>query len=72
MSTFNPGTNPKLGKLGCGKMLVSVDEKDSLKDKGWYTGIMVRCRGRVDGVCWRFGSKGGVARVWVMGYSIVL
>ncbi|XP_050364143.1 probable carboxylesterase 12 [Argentina anserina] len=33
---FNPGKHPKLGELGCEKVLVCVAEKDSLKDRGWY------------------------------------
>ncbi|XP_062024774.1 probable carboxylesterase 12 [Rosa rugosa] len=33
---FNPGKDPKLGELGCEKVLVCVAEKDSLKDRGWY------------------------------------
>ncbi|KAK9942154.1 hypothetical protein M0R45_007836 [Rubus argutus] len=28
--------DPKLGELGCGKVLVCVAEKDTLKDRGWY------------------------------------
>ncbi|KAK9942156.1 hypothetical protein M0R45_007838 [Rubus argutus] len=33
---FNPVKDPKLGELGCGKVLVCVAEKDRLKDRGWY------------------------------------
>ncbi|PRQ23159.1 putative carboxylesterase [Rosa chinensis] len=33
---LNPGKDPKLGELGCEKVLVCVAEKDSLKDRGWY------------------------------------
>ncbi|XP_062024099.1 probable carboxylesterase 12 [Rosa rugosa] len=33
---FNPGKDPKLGELGCEKVLVCVAEKDALKDRGWY------------------------------------
>ncbi|KAF3435376.1 hypothetical protein FNV43_RR22465 [Rhamnella rubrinervis] len=32
---LNPGKDPKLGRLGCGKMLIFVAEKDSLRDRGW-------------------------------------
>ncbi|XP_016650441.1 PREDICTED: probable carboxylesterase 12 [Prunus mume] len=33
---FNPGKDPKLGELGCEKVLVCVAEKDGLKDRGWH------------------------------------
>ncbi|KAL4561912.1 hypothetical protein LXL04_034095 [Taraxacum kok-saghyz] len=32
----NPGTYPNLSKLGCGRVLVFVAEKDLLRDRGWY------------------------------------
>ncbi|XP_057787452.1 probable carboxylesterase 7 [Salvia miltiorrhiza] len=32
----NPGKDPKISGLGCGKVLVYVAGKDSLKDRGWY------------------------------------
>ncbi|KAG6408903.1 hypothetical protein SASPL_131929 [Salvia splendens] len=32
----NPGKDPKISGLGCGKVLVYVAEKDFLKDRGWY------------------------------------
>ncbi|CAL8176493.1 unnamed protein product [Prunus armeniaca] len=33
---FNPGKDPKLGELGCEKVLVCVAEKDVFKDRGWH------------------------------------
>ncbi|KAK7400816.1 hypothetical protein VNO78_12123 [Psophocarpus tetragonolobus] len=33
---INPGKDPNLGKLGCGRVLICVAEKDLLKDRGWY------------------------------------
>ncbi|CAL9022239.1 unnamed protein product [Prunus brigantina] len=33
---INPANDPKLGKLGCEKVLVFVAEKDVLKDRGWH------------------------------------
>lgn len=33
---INPATDPKLGSLGCGSVLVCVAEKDLLKDRGFY------------------------------------
>ncbi|CAL9022250.1 unnamed protein product [Prunus brigantina] len=33
---INPAKDPKLGKLGCEKVLVCVAEKDGLKDRGWH------------------------------------
>ncbi|XP_027346521.1 probable carboxylesterase 2 [Abrus precatorius] len=33
---INPGKDPKLGSLACGKVLVCVAEKDLVKDRGWY------------------------------------
>ncbi|XP_047983598.1 probable carboxylesterase 2 [Salvia hispanica] len=32
----NPGKDPRISGLGCGKVLVYVAEKDFLKDRGWY------------------------------------
>lgn len=32
---LNPGADPKLRRLGCGKVLIFVAEKDSLNDRGW-------------------------------------
>ncbi|XP_057788484.1 probable carboxylesterase 2 [Salvia miltiorrhiza] len=32
----NPGKDPKISGLGCGKVLVYVAEKDFLKERGWY------------------------------------
>ena len=32
----NPGKDPKISGLGCGKVLVYVAGKDHLKDRGWY------------------------------------
>lgn len=31
----NPGADPKLGSLGCGKVLIFVAELDFLRDRGW-------------------------------------
>lgn len=33
---FNPGKDPNISKMGCGKVLVCVGEKDMLRDRGWY------------------------------------
>ncbi|KAG5143698.1 hypothetical protein JHK82_019393 [Glycine max] len=33
---INPGQDPNLGKLACGRVLVCVAEKDLLKDRGWH------------------------------------
>ncbi|KAF7840854.1 tuliposide A-converting enzyme 1, chloroplastic [Senna tora] len=33
---INPEKDPKLGRLGCKRILVCVAEKDLLKDRGWY------------------------------------
>lgn len=33
---MNPASDPKLGSLGTGKVLICVAEKDLLKDRGWY------------------------------------
>ncbi|KAI8532845.1 hypothetical protein RHMOL_Rhmol11G0246200 [Rhododendron molle] len=33
---FNPGKDPNFSKMGCGKVLVCVGEKDMLRDRGWY------------------------------------
>ncbi|KAB2602940.1 carboxylesterase 12 [Pyrus ussuriensis x Pyrus communis] len=30
-----PGNDPKLGEIGCGRVLVFVAEKDFLRDRGW-------------------------------------
>ncbi|XP_047978681.1 probable carboxylesterase 2 [Salvia hispanica] len=32
----NPGKDPKISGLGCGRVLVYAAEKDFLKDRGWY------------------------------------
>lgn len=33
---MNPAKDPNFGKLGCGRVLVFVAEKDGLRDRGWY------------------------------------
>ncbi|XP_062091492.1 probable carboxylesterase 12 [Humulus lupulus] len=33
---INPNMDPNVGKLGCGRVLVCVAEKDGLKDRGWF------------------------------------
>ncbi|TKY59110.1 carboxylesterase 7 [Spatholobus suberectus] len=33
---INPGKDPNLGNLACGRVLVCVAEKDLLKNRGWY------------------------------------
>ncbi|KAG6653113.1 hypothetical protein CIPAW_05G052700 [Carya illinoinensis] len=33
---INPASDPKLGSLGTGKVLICVAEKDLYKDRGWY------------------------------------
>ncbi|KAF7126928.1 hypothetical protein RHSIM_Rhsim11G0167200 [Rhododendron simsii] len=33
---MNPVKDPNFSKLGCGKVLVCVAEKDMLRDRGWY------------------------------------
>ncbi|PON82019.1 Alpha/beta hydrolase fold [Trema orientale] len=33
---MNPAKDPNLGRLGCGRVLVCVAEKDGLKDRGLY------------------------------------
>lgn len=33
---INPGADPRLGALGCDKVLVFVAEKDGLRSRGWY------------------------------------
>jgi acetyl esterase/lipase len=33
---INPASDPKLGSLGCGSVLVCVAGKDLLKDRGFY------------------------------------
>ncbi|XP_054787345.1 probable carboxylesterase 12 [Prosopis cineraria] len=33
---MNPAKDPKVGSLGCRKILVCVAEKDALKERGWY------------------------------------
>ena len=33
---INPGTDPKLGSLGCKRVLICIAEKDLFKDRGWY------------------------------------
>ncbi|KAF8013691.1 hypothetical protein BT93_I1527 [Corymbia citriodora subsp. variegata] len=33
---INPGADPRLGGLGCEKVLVFVAEKDGLRSRGWY------------------------------------
>ncbi|CAL2279025.1 unnamed protein product [Prunus armeniaca] len=48
---FNPGKDPKLGGLGCEKVLVCVAEKDALKDRGWnYSEVLKKSgwKGAVD------------------------
>ncbi|KAB2636416.1 carboxylesterase 12 [Pyrus ussuriensis x Pyrus communis] len=37
--------DPKLGELGCGKVVVFVAEKDVLKERGWYYGEVLRKSG---------------------------
>lgn len=32
---LNPGADPKLGSLGCGKVLIFVAQKDFLRQQGW-------------------------------------
>ncbi|XP_020214620.1 probable carboxylesterase 12 [Cajanus cajan] len=39
---INPDKDPNLGKLGCGRVLVCVAEKDLLKDRGWYYKELLR------------------------------
>ncbi|KAL5541122.1 hypothetical protein UlMin_043408 [Ulmus minor] len=41
----NPGSDPDLGRLGCGKVLVFVAEKDSLRDRGWNYYVAVKKSG---------------------------
>merc|ERR1712183_819716 len=33
---INPAKDPKLGSLGCRRVLVCIAEKDLLRDRGWY------------------------------------
>lgn len=33
---LNPAKDPKVGSLGCRKIMVCVAEKDMLKERGWY------------------------------------
>lgn len=33
---INPATDPNLGRLGCGRILVFVAEKDNLRDRAWF------------------------------------
>ncbi|CAN6684597.1 unnamed protein product [Malus baccata var. baccata] len=42
---MNPEKDPKLGKLGCGKVVVFVAEKDVLKERVWYYGEVLRKSG---------------------------
>ncbi|KAB2636411.1 CXE carboxylesterase [Pyrus ussuriensis x Pyrus communis] len=42
---MNPEKDPKLGELGCGKVVVFVAEKDVLKERGWYYGEVLRKSG---------------------------
>lgn len=32
----NPAKDEKLGRMGCGRVLVTVAEKDFLRDRGWH------------------------------------
>lgn len=42
---INPDKDPKLGKLGCEKVIVCVAEKDLLKDRGFYYAEMLKKSG---------------------------
>lgn len=42
---INPEKDPNLGKLGCGRVLVCVAEKDGLKHRGVYYGDVLRKSG---------------------------
>ncbi|XP_015874242.3 probable carboxylesterase 12 [Ziziphus jujuba] len=42
---INPEKDPSLGRLGCGKVLVCVAEKDFLKDRGLYYGELLKKTG---------------------------
>ncbi|KAM1457363.1 hypothetical protein ACFX13_035411 [Malus domestica] len=42
---FNPINDPKLRNLGCQKVLVFVDEKDTLYDRGRYYSMALRKSG---------------------------
>ncbi|KAK7362657.1 hypothetical protein VNO77_04776 [Canavalia gladiata] len=42
---INPGKDPKLGKLACGRVLVCVAGKDLLRDRGWYYKELVEKNG---------------------------
>lgn len=42
---INPERDPNLGRLGCGKVLVCVAEKDFLKHRGLYYGEVLKKRG---------------------------
>ncbi|XP_062019912.1 probable carboxylesterase 12 [Rosa rugosa] len=42
---LNPGKDPKLGGLGCEKVLVCVAENDTLKHRNWYYSEVLRKSG---------------------------
>ncbi|PON63402.1 Arylacetamide deacetylase, partial [Trema orientale] len=42
---LNPDKDPNVGKMGCGRVLVCVAEKDRLKDRGWFYGEVLRKSG---------------------------
>ncbi|PON69125.1 Alpha/beta hydrolase fold [Parasponia andersonii] len=42
---INPDKDPNVGKLVCGRVLVCVAEKDSLKDRGWFYGQVLKKNG---------------------------
>lgn len=42
---INPAEDPNLGRLGCGRVLVCVAEKDFLKDRGLYYSELLRKSG---------------------------
>ncbi|KAJ7967440.1 Alpha/beta hydrolase fold [Quillaja saponaria] len=53
---INPAKDPKLGSLGCGRVLVCVAEKDDMFSRGWYYKELLE-KSEWDGVVEVFETK---------------
>ncbi|KAL1534667.1 putative carboxylesterase 2 [Salvia divinorum] len=62
----NPGKDPKISGLGCGKVLVYVAGKDSLKARGWhYKEVLNNCGWKGEIECVEVADEGHVFSVFV-------
>ncbi|KAL1534671.1 putative carboxylesterase 2 [Salvia divinorum] len=60
----NPGKDPKISGLGCGKVLVYVAEKDFLKERGWYyKEVLSNCGWKGEIECVEVAGEGHVFSV---------